>query len=125
MDEDLPEEPEDKTKPKYKQIDKVSYLSTGGPLPRVIGTNPSQRAGDYVMAWADELEAQSTTINASRGPKSTLAKRGAKDSAAEGDSGTGNALKKIKVEGGGSEDELRRHFEKGTLSKVASFLSLR
>lgn len=123
MDEDLPEEPEDKTKPRYKQIDKVSYLSTGA-HPQIIGTNPSQRAGDYVMAWADELEAQSTTINASRGPKSTLAKRGAKDSAAEGDSGTGNALKKIKVEGGGSEDELRRHFEKGTLSKVASFLSL-
>lgn len=77
------------------------------------------------MAWADQLEAHSTTINASKGPKSTLAKRGTKDRSAEGDSGTGNAPKKVKVEGGSSEDELRQHFEKGTLSKVVSHLSLR
>lgn len=95
MDEDLPEKSEDKTVPKYKQIDK--------------------RAGDYVMEWSDQLNKQAATITGS-GPKSTLAKRGAKDQNAEDDSG--KAPKKPKVEDGNSEDDLRKHFEKGTLSKL-------
>lgn len=44
-------------------------------------------------------------------------KRGAKDRAGEDD---GHAAKKTKLEGGGAEDEVRKHYEKGTISKVNS-----
>lgn len=87
--------------PKYRQIDK--------------------RAGDYVMEWSDQLNKQAETIAATAtatGPKSTLAKRGAKDRTAEDDSGNANAAKKPKVEEGSSENDLRKHFEKGTLAKL-------
>ncbi|KAA8641818.1 putative DSB repair complex subunit Ku70 [Aspergillus tanneri] len=99
LDEDLPEKPEDKTIPKYRQIDK--------------------RAGEYVLSWADELEKQYAE-SAPTGPKSTLVKRGVKDRAAETGDGDRHASKKIKVEGGpyNVEDEVRLHYQKGTLSKL-------
>ncbi|KAL4778533.1 putative DSB repair complex subunit Ku70 [Aspergillus varians] len=93
LDEDLPEKPEDKTLPKYRQIDK--------------------RAGEYVFSWSDELDKQYATI-AANGPKSTLTKRPAKGEA-------GPPAKKVKAEGGGSGDlqnEVQTHHQKGTLSKL-------
>lgn len=101
LDEDLPDKPEDKTVPKYRQIDK--------------------RAGDYVMAWSEQLDKQAATIKASMaptGPKSTLAKRGVKEQRDSADDDSGNVAKKPKVEEGGSVEDLRRHFEKGTLAKL-------
>ncbi|KKK21675.1 putative DSB repair complex subunit Ku70, partial [Aspergillus rambellii] len=87
LDEDLPEKPEDKTLPKYRQIDK--------------------RAGDYVLSWADELEKQYAKIPAAPlGPKSTLAKRPAKDRAAPDSADqAGRASKKVKADEG--PDDIR------------------
>ncbi|OJJ41529.1 hypothetical protein ASPWEDRAFT_23609 [Aspergillus wentii DTO 134E9] len=95
LDEDLPERPEDKTKPKYRQIDK--------------------RAGDYVLSWSEELDAQSAKIDA-KGPQTTLVKRGAKDQTQD----AGHQTKKVKVENNPSAagDEVRKHYEKGNLSKL-------
>ncbi|KAK1140698.1 ATP-dependent DNA helicase II subunit 1 [Aspergillus melleus] len=99
LDEDLPEKPEDKTIPKYRQIDK--------------------RAGDYVLSWADELEKQYAQI-APSGPKSTLVKRSAKDRASDSADGGGHAPKKVKTENSseGIESDVRLHYQKGTLSKL-------
>ncbi|KAL1860186.1 ATP-dependent DNA helicase II subunit 1 [Paecilomyces lecythidis] len=105
LDEDLPEKPEDKTIPRYRQIDK--------------------RAGEYVISWGEELESQYRKIE-TRAPKSTtLAKRPAK-SAAGGDDeianakGAGRPAKKIKTESDGqaSADEVKKAYEKGTISKL-------
>ncbi|KAL2864755.1 putative DSB repair complex subunit Ku70 [Aspergillus lucknowensis] len=99
LDEDLPEKPEDKTLPKYRQIDK--------------------RAGDYVLSWADELEKQYATISATSGPKTTLAKRPAKDKGAADKAGP--PAKKAKADGsnaGNIQAEVQSHYQKGTLSKL-------
>jgi ATP-dependent DNA helicase 2 subunit 1 len=99
LDEDLPEKPEDKTIPKYRQIDK--------------------RAGEYVLSWADELEKQ-YAAPATHGPKSTLVKRSAKDRAADADEASSHPSKRIKSESGpeGVDVEVRLHYEKGSLSKL-------
>ncbi|XP_077660925.1 uncharacterized protein AFUA_5G07740 [Aspergillus fumigatus Af293] len=99
LDEDLPEKPEDKTIPKYRQIDK--------------------RAGDYVLSWADELEKQ-YAASATHGTKSTLVKRSAKDRAADSDEASSHPSKRIKSESGpeGVDAEVRLHYEKGSLSKL-------
>ncbi|KAL4913851.1 SPOC like C-terminal domain-containing protein [Aspergillus aurantiobrunneus] len=96
LDEDVPEKPEDKTLPKYRQIDK--------------------RAGSYVLSWADELEKQYATITAN-GPKSTLAKRPAKGNTADK---AAPPAKKVKAESGTGniQDEVQKHYENGTLSKL-------
>lgn len=76
-----------------------------------------QRAGDYVLSWSDELDKQYNII-AANGPKSTLPKRPAKGDAADK---AGPPAKKIKAEGGGSADhqeEVQKHYQKGTLSKM-------
>lgn len=72
-----------------------------------------------MLSWADELEKQYAQI-APSGPKSTLVKRGAKDRAAESGDGSGHASKKVKTENEseGVEDEVRLHYQKGTVSKV-------
>ncbi|GFF64553.1 ATP-dependent DNA helicase II subunit 1 [Aspergillus lentulus] len=99
LDEDLPEKPEDKTIPKYRQIDK--------------------RAGEYVLSWADELEKQ-YAAPAAQGSKSTLVKRSAKDRAADSDEASSHPSKRIKSESGpeGADVEVRLHYEKGSHSKL-------
>ncbi|KAB8199711.1 KU70 like protein [Aspergillus parasiticus SU-1] len=99
LDEDLPEKPEDKTLPRYRQIDK--------------------RTGDYVLSWADELEKQYAKISA-HGPKSTLVKRSAKDRTSEVEDAAQKPYKKVKVETDeqGVEDVVRAHYQKGSLSKL-------
>ncbi|KAL4967548.1 putative DSB repair complex subunit Ku70 [Aspergillus stella-maris] len=96
LDEDVPEKPDDKTLPKYRQIDK--------------------RAGDYVLSWSDELDKQYAEI-AALAPQATLAKRPAKgDTAAK----SAPPAKKIRADGGGagSSDEVKSHYEKGILNKL-------
>ncbi|GLI75139.1 ATP-dependent DNA helicase II subunit 1 [Penicillium ochrochloron] len=98
LDEDHPGEPEDKTKPKYRQIDK--------------------RAGDYVLAWSDQLDAAfDKMFGGTAATTSTLVKRGPKDSA---DSAGGPPAKRVKTEGGtgGVDEEVKRCYEKGTVSKL-------
>ncbi|PWY72920.1 ATP-dependent DNA helicase II subunit 1 [Aspergillus heteromorphus CBS 117.55] len=97
LDEDLPEKPEDKTIPKYRQIDK--------------------RAGEYVINWADELEKQYAKISAATPqPTSTLVKRGAKDF----DDEPSKSSKKVKAEESyeSVEQDVRNHYKTNTLSKL-------
>ncbi|KAL4884101.1 SPOC like C-terminal domain-containing protein [Aspergillus karnatakaensis] len=96
LDEDVPEKPDDKTLPKYRQIDK--------------------RAGDYVLSWSDELDKAYEKI-AADGAKTTLAKRPAKDKQA---ADKAPPSKKVKTEGGSStiQDDVQKNYQKGTLSKL-------
>ncbi|KAL4992017.1 SPOC like C-terminal domain-containing protein [Aspergillus falconensis] len=97
LDEDVPEKPEDKTLPKYRQIDK--------------------RAGGYVLDWADELEKQYAEITANQTKSTMIAKRSAKVDSTDR---AAPPAKKVKAEAGSGniQDEVRKHFEKGTLSKL-------
>ncbi|OOQ89113.1 ATP-dependent DNA helicase II subunit 1 [Penicillium brasilianum] len=118
LDEDHPGEPEDKTKPKYRQIDKVSPSEEEIYPSNSLVLIDIQRAGDYVLAWSDQLDAAFETIfGGTAATKSTLVKRGPKDSA---DSAGGPAPKRVKTEGGagGVDEEVNRCYEKGTVSKL-------
>jgi len=96
LDEDLPEEQEDKTVPKYRQIDK--------------------RAGSYVIDWGEELEAQhqawelenrGSTKRAADDEKAAAPKRAkASKTAANGD---GEAP---------TDDDMRTTWENQNLSKL-------
>ncbi|KAB8072304.1 ATP-dependent DNA helicase II subunit 1 [Aspergillus leporis] len=99
LDEDLPEKPEDKTVPRYRQINK--------------------RTGDYVLSWADELEKQYAKTSAA-GSKSTLVKRGVKDRTSEAEDAAQKPNKKVKVDTNeqGVEDVVNAHYQKGSLSKL-------
>ncbi|CAI7589637.1 unnamed protein product [Penicillium bialowiezense] len=94
LQEDLPAAPDDKTIPKYRQIHK--------------------RASEYVDEWAARVN---THIQQTSGgaPKSTLVKRGAKPEGA-GDP----PAKRPKIEFGSSgvEEEVKRSFTKGAVSKL-------
>ncbi|PGH29589.1 ATP-dependent DNA helicase II subunit 1 [[Emmonsia] crescens] len=98
LDEDLPEQPEDKTIPKYRQIDK--------------------RAGEHVIAWGEELETQHLIIEAEQPVTSTLVKRPA--SRAQQVKGESRPAKKAKTgpDASGGADEVRLHYEKGALNKL-------
>ncbi|GAD97375.1 DSB repair complex subunit Ku70, putative [Paecilomyces variotii No. 5] len=105
LDEDLPEKPEDKTIPRYRQIDK--------------------RAGEYVISWGEELESQYRKIETRQPKSTTLAKRPAKSAATEDDEianakGAGRPSKKIKTESDGqaSANEVKKAYEKGAISKL-------
>ena len=112
LDEDLPEKPEDKATPKYKQIDK--------------------RVGDHVIAWGKELEEQDRNLFSRNSKTAAIAKRPAKTKRVDGDSTESTpAPKRIKTErdGLGVADEVRKCYESGTLSKLTmpvlkDFLSL-
>jgi ATP-dependent DNA helicase 2 subunit 1 len=122
LDEDLPEQPEDKTVPKYRQIHKVRLHPIRSLWLDSTVTNSSKRAGEYVLDWAGELEKHYAKI-AAPGPKSTLAKRTAKDRAAETEDGAAKPSKRIKAEAtpSGIDDEVHHHYQKGTVAKVRRF----
>ncbi|PSK35053.1 ATP-dependent DNA helicase II subunit 1 [Elsinoe australis] len=101
LDEDLPEQAEDKTLPRYRQIDK--------------------RAGQYVMDWGNALEQQYRVVQKEIGETtdSGSVKRGA--------GANGGTTKKSKTADGGfkastsegvSDDEMRRHFQKNDIAKL-------
>ena len=82
---------------------------------------PFQRAGDYVLAWSEELNTQSNKLfGGTAATKSTLVKRGAKGRAENAESAGDPPAKRVKVEAGAADmdDEIRRNYEKGTLAKV-------
>ncbi|KAI9733245.1 MAG: ATP-dependent DNA helicase II subunit 1 [Cirrosporium novae-zelandiae] len=103
LDEDLPEKPEDKTIPKYKQIDK--------------------RAGDFIDEWREELDRQyrlwadgTHGDDESENKKLALGKR---QRPASGQSGA--TSKKIKAEPGDAglgDTDMRKHYENETLEKL-------
>ncbi|EEH17728.1 ATP-dependent DNA helicase II subunit 1 [Paracoccidioides brasiliensis Pb03] len=99
LDEDLPEKPEDKTIPKYRQIDK--------------------RAGEHVIAWGEELESQYLKMETEQPFISTLVKRPASRSQEQIKEEPRPAKKaKTGADAVGAGDEVRMHYEKGTLNKL-------
>jgi len=101
LEEDMPEKPDDKTLPRYRQIDK--------------------RAGEYVLEWGAELEEQYEIwkkVNAGRHTATGATKRG---SAAAGESG-----KRTKTAAEGtskssdmiSDEEMRKAFETNKINKL-------
>lgn len=78
---------------------------------------PPQRAGDYILKWAEELNLQaSKTFGGTTATTSTLVKRGVKTESADD-----HPSKRVKVEDStsGVEDEVKRCYQKGTVSKVS------
>lgn len=107
LEEDVPEKPDDKTIPKYRQIDK--------------------RAGGYVVEWGQELEVQHKAWqkeNAGSVTATGAAKRGsaapASASAARGEGSkkpkTGAALSS--TSDSISDQDMRQHFEKNSINKL-------
>lgn len=75
-----------------------------------------KRAGDYVLDWGEELETQHRLLNHGKPSTSTLVKRPAASKKAES---SDRASKKVKTEAP-SGDEVKIHYEKGSLNKVGS-----
>jgi ATP-dependent DNA helicase 2 subunit 1 len=100
LDEDLPEKPEDKTIPRYKQIDK--------------------RAGDYIISWGEELEAQYRKISSGQPKTSTVTKRLARSQLSEREvDERAPPSKKARIENNeGITDEVKGSYVRGTLSKL-------
>lgn len=98
LDEDLPEKPEDKTRPKYKQIDK--------------------RAGSMAIEWGDELQKVYKEHVAANPDAAQLGEKrpSARAPKAEGDAGE----KRVKKEPDDvmSEEDMRMTLEKGQLNKL-------
>ncbi len=97
LDEDLPEKPEDKTIPKYRQIDK--------------------RAGPLVIDWGNELHNQHESWQKSNKHESVPAKRAAPeadDLAIRG--------KKAKMDDVIDDKEMKKAFDKNAIGKVNKVL---
>lgn len=131
LEEDLPEKPDDKTIPKYKQIDKVRNTHT--PCNSILSTNHhqsltlmiSKRAGSYVIDWGVELEQQYQAWRKDNGPTTTLAKRPAASSS-HNDGGAAPKKAKTQATATGSSDgmgdeEMRDHYNKNTVGKVCMY----
>lgn len=103
LEEDLPEAPEDKTLPRYRQIDK--------------------RAGQYVLEWGHELENQYREWQATNNGTATAtgsSKRSAFATPADGGSTKEPARKTKRTSDGDapSDAEMRSHFETNTVNKL-------
>ncbi|EPS34680.1 DSB repair complex subunit Ku70 [Penicillium oxalicum 114-2] len=97
LDEDHPGEAEDKTKPKYRQIDK--------------------RAGDYVLEWSRLLDAAYDKMYG--GPAATTTStRVKRDAPGVGESAGQPLVKRIKAETEDPDEKIARLYEAGGLSKV-------
>jgi ATP-dependent DNA helicase 2 subunit 1 len=99
LDEEIPENPEDKTIPRYRQIDK--------------------RAGQYVLDWGEELDKEFAEHQKKNGGHNSMPAVGSKRTA-DGSVG-GSSSKKVKKEDAGEDapddGEMRAKWEKGQLEK--------
>lgn len=88
-----------------------------------------QRAGDYILAWAELVEekAQKMFGGTAASTKSTLVKRGPKDRAEQTGDTVDPPSKRVKVEGGTSslDHDVKRSFEKGAVAKVSYYFGIR
>ncbi|KAI9804456.1 MAG: ATP-dependent DNA helicase II subunit 1 [Sarcosagium campestre] len=108
LDEDLPEKPEDATIPKYRQIDK--------------------RAGDYVIEWGKELEEQYRVWQREHHGSSVPSKRAAAQTT-DGNlpkrpktgattAGVSNHSSSAVGSNHPADEDMKMHYEKGTLNKL-------
>ena len=103
LEEDLPEKPEDKTIPKYRQIDK--------------------RAGPYVIDWGHELHKCSEQWKQENEKASTLpAKRSAPSGKDELAVREPKKAKSAEPDAVLDDDQMRKAYDKQTLTKVSASL---
>ena len=120
MEEEIPEKPEDKTIPRYRQIDKVGNR-TLFLIPLYISESlltQCQRAGAYVTEWGFELEARYqewAQTNQSTATSARLAKRPA--SAAKDDSEPMKRAKATEIDIL-TDGDMRDHFDRNAIGKV-------
>jgi ATP-dependent DNA helicase 2 subunit 1 len=98
LEAEIPEKAEDKTLPRYRQIDK--------------------RAGPYVVEWGEELEKQYGLWQKEHGGHGSLAAVGSKRTA---DGSVGGPSKKAKTKDEAhmpTEEDMREKFNKGTIDKL-------
>jgi len=136
LEEELPEKPEDKTIPKYRQIDKVpddfALDSQNHQEDPYVDCFDAQRVGEYLMEFKDafykEYTAQRNDRSAS--PLPIIKKRAASPVGASANS----SKKRIKSEpvsqkdggGGGLTDkEMAAFNDRGTIGKVSISVFLR
>ncbi|KAL1305851.1 hypothetical protein AAFC00_004006 [Neodothiora populina] len=106
LDEDLPEQKEDKTIPKWRQIDK--------------------RAGEFILDWGQDLEDWYKVWQKENAGRQIATKRGSASNntltSKAAATATPAATKKPKMEGSGdsgvSDEEMRKRFEQDTLGKL-------
>ncbi|KAI5276554.1 ATP-dependent DNA helicase-like protein II subunit 1 [Aureobasidium subglaciale] len=101
LDEDLPEKPEDKTLPRYRQIDK--------------------RAGNYVVEWGCELEEQYEIwkkANAGRYTATGATKRGSAAAGEDTKRTKTTASTSSKSSDSISDEDMRKAFETSKISKL-------
>ncbi|KAI5259307.1 ATP-dependent DNA helicase-like protein II subunit 1 [Aureobasidium subglaciale] len=101
LDEDLPEKPEDKTLPRYRQIDK--------------------RAGNYVVEWGSELEEQYEIwkkANAGRYTATGATKRGSAAAGEDTKRTKTTASTSSKSSDSISDEDMRKAFETSKISKL-------
>ena len=107
LEEDLPEKPDDKTIPKYKQIDKVKPCF---PSPQPLSLTFAQRAGSYTIAWGIELESQHQTWESTNRTSTKRVKdEQVPDRSKRAKSASADVI---------SDADMQRHFDKGTIKKV-------
>lgn len=97
LEEDLPEKPDDKTIPRYKQIDK--------------------RAGPYVIDWGHELHKAHAEWAKANEEEAVHAKR----AAPSGEDGLPSRAKRLKTADGDAsvpDEEMKAAYEKQTIGKV-------
>ena len=126
MEEEIPEQPEDKTIPRYRQIDKVGDR-TLSQIPLYITESlltRCQRAGAYVTEWGVELEAQYqewAQANQGTATSARLPKRPA--SSAKDDSEPKKKAKATETDVLTDED-MKDHFDRNAIGKVGRFFGL-
>ena len=102
LEENLPDKPEDKTVPKFRQIDK--------------------RAGPYIQEWGQILDEEYNNWEANHGPAEPVVKKRSAAAAKPSLFGDGAAAKKVKAEDGGTagatDEEMKARCKSDTVGKL-------
>ena len=120
LGEDIPDMPEDKTVPKYRQIDKVWLRFKSGTFPLArLSLHTLQRAGSYVMDWGRELEAQISAWE--HGNQSAATTASTKRSIVADTDNPGRGAKRAKMvdlDDGMSDEAMKKSFDRNEIGKV-------
>jgi len=102
LEENLPEHPEDKSVPKFRQINK--------------------RAGPYIQEWGQILDEEYRQWEANHSPAEPIVKKRSAAAAKPSLFGDGAAAKKVKAEdggdGGATDEEMKARAKSGVLGKL-------
>ncbi|MCJ1473943.1 ATP-dependent DNA helicase II subunit 1 [Lambiella insularis] len=99
LEEEIPEHPEDKTLPKYRQIDK--------------------RVGAYIEDWAKELQKLSLAEAEAKGSASAPAAKRSGSPKVKDEGEPSKRVKRADAAAGISDAEMKKHYENNTLHKLS------